>query len=266
VAWRVQPESHDVAVARGLARQWALLAKEAMPPVLELVAAVPSWLAAMIRARALAGDDARANALLDGVDHEIARITGHAAPRWPARLSRAKAREDRCGPVALPMLDPGQHLVCTGALARETPATVAAMSVLLGAAFAEPPANTLASDLRVRAVAVGLPEPFRTQWLRGSGLTPPDDVVPGAHRAALGVLRRAYVDAVRDPSRVGEVELGELARPIAALDVVLATATVRACLRAAGELEAVAPAELAPVVAFVAPAARMPEPPRARAA
>ena len=116
----------------------------------------------------------------------------------------------------------------------------------------------------MRAVAVGLPEPFRARWLRGSGLTPPDDAVPGEHRTALALLRRAYADT----ANVHEVTfaLDASARPTAVLDVLLATATVRLCLRAAGELAAVTPTELAPVVAIAAPMARMPAPPKLRAA
>lgn len=263
MAWTVQPAAREAALARGLERQWALVAKEALPPVLELVAAVPAWLAAMIRARCLAGTDARANALLDGFDHEIARVTGHAAPRWPTRLRRiAPTPTSVVAPVALPLLDPSQHLVCSGALARESPTTIAALSVLLVTAWAEPPPVGLAPDLRVRAAAVGLPEPTRSRWLRGTGLTPPDDVVPGEHRGALAVLRQAFGDPSA-PAR--EVVLREDAflRPCAALDVVLATATVRTCLRAAGELANVAPAELAPVVPLPVSA---PERPRLRAA
>ncbi|HET6583713.1 MAG TPA: hypothetical protein VFG69_09700 [Nannocystaceae bacterium] len=267
MAWTVEPAAREAALARGLERQWALVAKEALPPVLGLVAAVPAWLAAMIRARCLAGSDARANALLDGFDHEIARVTGHAAPRWPARLRRMP-RMPSGGIPALPLLDPSQHLVCTGALARESTATIAALSALLVGAWAEPPPVGLAPDLRVRAAAVGLPEPSRGRWLRGTGLTPPDDVVPGEHRGALAVLRQAFGDPTREPSTPArEVSLSHDAflRPSAALDVVLATATVRTCLRAAGELPDVVPAELAPVVPL-AVAVSVPERPRLRAA
>lgn len=238
MAWIIEPRGHDVALARGLAHQWALVAKEALPPVLELVAAVPSWLAAMIRARALAGADARATALLDGFDHELARVTGHAAPRWPARL-RSSCAPARTTTLPLPLLDPSQHLVCTGALVRETPASVAAVSALLVAAWSEPPHGGLSADLRVRAIAIGLPEPFRSRWLLGSGLTPPDHAAPGEHRTAIALLRRAYPDATQ-PREV-TLAIDATARPAAVLDVLLATATVRMCLRAAGDLEAVVP-------------------------
>jgi hypothetical protein len=247
-------------------RQWALVAREAMPPILEVVAAAPSWLAALVRARSLAGADLRAHALLDGLDHEVARITGHAAPRWPTRLRKSVVAP--VGTLALPLLDPGQQLLCTGALVRETAASRAALSALLHGAWADPPAGSIASDLRVRAVATGLPEPFRARWLRGSGLTPPDEVVPGEHRAVLALLRDAYVDANRAPADVREVVLANhpRVRGTAALDVLLATATVRLCLRAAGELEAVVPTELAAVIPLAPPSARRPAQPRRRAA
>lgn len=273
MAWTVHPAAREAALARGLTRQWALVANEALPPMLALVAAVPAWLAAMIRARSLAGSDARANALLDGFDHEIARVTGHAAPRWPTRLRRAAPTSTAgVAPVALPLLDPSQHLICTGALARESAATIAALSALLVAAWAEPPPAGLAPDLRVRAAAVGLPEPTRSRWLRGTGLTPPDDVVPGEHRGALAVLRQAFGDPqarLEASPFAHEVVLRDDAflRPCAALDVVLATATVRTCLRAEGGLASVAAAELAPVVPLdVAVAVSAPERPRLRAA
>jgi hypothetical protein len=271
MSWTVHPAAREAALARGLERQWALHAKEALPPLLALVAAVPAWLAAMIRARAIAGTDARANALLDGFDHEIARVTGHAAPRWPTRLRRVPPPHTAVvAPVALPLLDPSQQLICTGALARESPTTIAALSALLFTAWAEPPPVGLAPDLRVRAAAMGLPEPMRGRWLRGTGLTPPDDVVPGEHRGALAVLRQAFGDpqAGLDPrSLAREVVLRDdaLLRPCAALDVVLATATVRTCLRAEGALADVAPAELAPVVPLVVAVAEL-QRPRLRAA
>lgn len=263
VAWTVHPGPHDVAVARGLVRQWTLVAREAMPPILAAISASPTWLAALVRARSLAGTDARALALLDGFDHEIARITGHDAPRWPTRLRKSLVAP--LGTLALPMLDPGQQLLCTGALVRETAASRAALSTLLVAAWAEPPVDSIAADLRVRAAALGLPEPFRARWLRGSGLTPPDDVVPGEHRAVLALLRDAYGEA---PSDVREVVLDDhpRVRGTAALDVVLATVAVRTCLRAAGELEAVAPAQLAPVIPLVQPDARRPTPRQPRRA
>ncbi len=237
-----------------------------MPPILEVVAAAPSWLAALVRARSLAGTDTRAHALLDGFDHEIARITGHDAPRWPTRLRRSVVAP--VGTLALPLLDPGQQLACTGALARESAASRAALSALLRVAWAEPPVGSIGADLRVRAAAVGLPEPFRSRWLRGSGLTPPDEVVPGEHRAVLSLLRDAYADASRAPTEVREVGLENhpRVRPTAALDVLLATATVRACLRAAGELAPVAPTDLAPVIPLAAAPACRPALPRRRAA
>jgi len=256
VAWTIRPESRDAAVAGGLARQWTLVAGSELPPLLALVAAAPTWLAAWIRARSLAGDDARAHGCLDAYEQEIATVTGHAVVRWPSRLRKTAAV--RPTSLALPALDPTQQLVCTGALVHQSAPVTAALAALLHVAWAEPPGLALASDLRVRVCAVALPASARAQWLRGTGLSPPDDVVPGEHRGGVALLGRAFADGGARPVPLGHS--GSL-RPAAALDLLLAAATVRACLRVAGELGSSAvtsPAELAVAASACAPIERVP--------
>lgn len=234
MAWPSPPIAALGPTLRGTARQWQAMFGAEFPALLRTVSVAgpgAPWPLAMIRARAVAADDARARALLDGFDAELATALGVEAPRWPRRLRHAPPT---LAPLATPALDPSQ-LLMLGATPPSLPTREqAAILPLLGAAFGARDESPRSAELRARVCTLAIPDAARGRWRAGFGLMPPDAAVPGEHHGAMRLLQAALPD---DGGVVAvDASACEPMRPEAALDILLAGLTVRAALRRVGTL------------------------------
>jgi hypothetical protein len=219
---------------RGLETQWRVMFGTPMPELLTMIASAgpgrAHWAVALIKARAIAGDDPKSRALLGRFEMELATALGVATMRWPRRQRSITAPTAMA--MDLPALDPSQQLM----LALDPTATPtrdhAVISTLVSAAFAPREESPHAAELRARVCSLAVTPPARERWRSGFGLMPPDDVAPGEHHGAMRLLQRAFADdgtvAAVAPSMCAPM------RPEAALDVLLCGLSVRAGLRRAG--------------------------------
>lgn len=218
-------------VFRGFARQWHSMFSAELPPLLRTVAvAGPGaghWSVAVVRARAVAGTDARAEAILDVFERELATALGMGAPHWPARLRRTAPAPHG---IDMPALDPSQQLLL--GVGHDDTRDDAAILFLLEAAFGPRSESPHAAELRARVCSLAVTPTARERWRAGFGLMPPDAVAPGEHHGAMRLLQRAF----GEDGRVYPVDASMCApmRPEAALDVLLAGLAVRAALRRSG--------------------------------
>ncbi len=232
MSWPSPPLDQLGPTLRGIARQWQAMFGAEFPALLRTVSVAgpgASWPLAMIRARAIAADDARARAVLDGFDAELAAALGAEAPRWPRRLRHAPVP---LAPVETPALDPSQLLMLGAAPTSVPTREQAALLPLLAAAFGPRDESPRSAELRARVCTLAIPTAARERWRAGFGLMPPDAAVPGEHHGAMRLLEAALPDD-RDVVAV-DVAACEPMRPEAALDILLAGLTVRAALRRVG--------------------------------
>jgi hypothetical protein len=223
--WPTPPDAALPPAAAGFARQWQLLHRAPLPPLLRAIATSQRWLAAWLRARAHVRRAPAGVATLDRLERELAIVMSVQAPHWPALRGGAMP------PVVadLPALDPSQQLWFRD--------RGGALEVLLAAAFGPRDESPRAAELRARICTHALPIAVRERFRQGFGLMPPDAVVPGDHHDAIRLLQQAFAD----DGSVAPASIGAL-QPAAheALVDVLACAVV---LRAALGCSAVAAAD-----------------------
>ncbi len=221
---------------RGYARQWQSMFGSELPELLRTIgAAGPSaarWTVAVVRARAFAGDDPRARALLDGFEGELATVLGTASVAWPRRL-RAIAPDSRG--LELSALDPSQQLLLQISGVTGSTREHSAIMCLLAAAFGPRDEPPRAAELRSRLCTLALTPVARERWRAGFGLMPPDAVAPGEHHGAMRLLRHAF----DDDGTVQPVDptMCDPMLPEAALDVLLSGLAARAGLRRVGVMD-----------------------------
>jgi hypothetical protein len=214
---------------RGFAAQFERRYRMAVPTLVARIAlADGEWLAALWRARSIAGHDAAALALLTSFEADIARVLAVDPPAWPNPRPRTVVRTD-VEPRELAALSPQQRALVSGAgSAAASIPTRRVVDELLAAGFATRDESARAAALRVRLCGHALPEAMRAAWW-GDGLRPPDAVVPGAHRGAIAALSSAFGSGVAAPIDP------DVCRPMdehAALDLLLCGASLRAGIRA----------------------------------
>lgn len=214
--WPTPPDAALPPAAAGFARQWQLLHRAPLPPLLRAIAPSQLWLWSWLRARAIAQRAPGGGATLDRLERELAIVMSVEPPHWPA--VRGGHRPPLV--VDLPALDPSQQLWFRD--------RGGALELLLGAAFGARDESPRAAELRARICTHALPADVRERFRQGFGLMPPDAVVPGDHHDAIRLLQQAFAD----DGTVAPASLGapEPAAHATLVDVLACAVVLRAAL------------------------------------
>ena len=191
----------------------------------------------MLSARGLAHGDSDASAVLGTLDLELARITGVDVPTWPALFGRRRSRvAPRGGGVRtleLPRIAPSQHLLCTGGIA-DASVVSRALAPLLEAGFGATASSPMSDETRARLCAEALPADLCAAWRRGLGLEPPGVLVPPRQVAAGRLFATMFANPLRAAAVAPEIFEGLAVAD--AVDLTMSALSLRATLRAAGDL------------------------------
>jgi hypothetical protein len=251
--WCVPANDGGSPLANGLARQWAALTGEPLPPLLQLLTAAPTALLAITRARAIASRSPATLLAFERIEHELALVTGLPRVQWPAPFvapldTLAGRRRAARLTTELPPLahwGPDQQLAVLHGLPLDAPLRTA-LGGLLDASFGvrRPALAGLPALARLELLAVALPPHLRQRWRGGLKLEEADalpfELPPSATddpRPEARQLLAAVFDGDGQPCPVAGDRVTAVA-PALAVDLLVAGLVLRTTLRlASGELQ-----------------------------